>query len=104
MWGQTKQHSGLPGWRLDSGLTTLSCKKFMFTETKSVNDTTQTGKTAVEAQMILLSPSRREAQHLIGPIVGPRKTRQRQDKTLFIYTTHRTKKLKKTTLTFMYEV
>ena len=24
-----------PGWRLDSGLTTLSCKKFAVTETKS---------------------------------------------------------------------
>ena len=77
MRGQTKQHSGLPGWRLDSGLTTLSCKKLTVTETKSINNTTQTGETAVEARV--------KAE---GPIVGPSKTRQRQDKTLFIYTTH----------------
>ena len=42
-------------------LTTLSCKKFTVTETKSINDTTQTGETAVEAQMMLSGQSRREA-------------------------------------------
>ena len=86
MRGQTKQHSGLPGWRLDSGLTTLSCKKFMVTETKSINDTTQTGETSVEAQMILLGQSRREADRSQS---RPKQDKTRQDDFIYLYHTHK---------------
>ena len=37
--------TGPPGWRLGTGLTTLSRKKYIVTENESVdNDTTQTGE------------------------------------------------------------
>ena len=76
---------------------TPSCEKFTFTETKSINDTTQTGKTAVEAQMMLLGQSRREADRS--------HRRPKEDKTrLYLFIGHIQKRhLKKTTL-IMYEV
>ena len=49
---------------------TLSCKKFTVTETKSINNTTQTGETAVEAQMMLLAQGQRGADLFIGHTQG----------------------------------
>ena len=64
---------------------TLSGKKFTVTETKSINDTTQTGETAVEAQMMLLGQSGREADRS--------HRRPKQDKTrLYLFIGHTQKK------------
>ena len=93
MRGQTRQHSGLPGLRLDWGLMTLSSKKFTVAETKSIDNTTQTGETAVVAQMMLLGQRRREADRSHS---RPKQdnTKTRQD-FIFIYTTHTKKDIKK---------
>ena len=60
---------------------TLFCKKFTVTETKSIKNTTQTGETAVEAQMKLLAQSQRGADRS--------HRRPKQDKTrLYLFIGH----------------